>query len=79
MMAAQAAVIAALISVPVLIGDTAGLLGGRWMVVVPVGIGLAVGAAWLSWRLQEQVMRPRYIIGKRIRDEMLDPADDDCH
>ncbi len=72
----HAAVFAALFGSQQLFRDPTGLLAASWLVVVPVGIGLVLGSAWLSWRLTESLLRPRYILGKRIRDEMLGGAKD---
>ncbi len=73
-MAIQGTVFSALAGANLLLTDTAGFLDGGWLSEVPIAVGLVVGGTWLSWRLVEHAMRPRYILGKRIRDELLDPA-----
>lgn len=74
-MGISAAVLSALIVTPLLVNGTDGLVAGSWAVAVPSYIALVVGASWLSWLLEERWLRPRLIIGKRIRDELLDGTD----
>ena len=47
------------------------------MIGVPFYAAFVAGASWLSWLLEERWLRPRLIVGRRIRDELLRGADQD--
>ena len=76
-MGISAALLSALVVTPLAVNGTAGLVAGSWMIGVPFYAAFVAGASWLSWLLEERWLRPRLIVGRRIRDELLRGADQD--